>query len=55
MITETGIEGVYEITGDKTKFNKNILNVVTPNIYNGFITLFEELDGICDKEINYIS
>jgi len=55
MITETGIEGVYEITGGKNKFNQYILNIVTPDIYTNFITLFEELDKICKKEINYIS
>lgn len=54
MIKDTGIEGVYEIIGDKTKFNKNILNKVKPELYAGFITLFEELDGICDKNLNYI-
>ena len=55
MIAETGIEGVYEITGEKTKFNKHILNVVNPDVYAGFVTLFEEIDGICNKQINYIS
>ncbi|WP_298347933.1 NACHT domain-containing protein [uncultured Dokdonia sp.] len=55
MIAETGIDGVYEVTGGKTKFNKLILNEVNPDLYSGFITLFEELDKICNKDINYIN
>ncbi|WBX70875.1 NACHT domain-containing protein [Tenacibaculum retecalamus] len=55
MITETAIGGVYEVTGGKTKFNKHILNEVNPDLYCGFITLFEELDKICNKVINYIN
>ncbi len=54
MISEIGIEGVYEVTGDKTKFNKHILNIVKPDLYKNFITLFEEIDKICGQEINYI-
>ncbi len=55
MISDTGIEGVYEVTGDKTKFYKNILNEVDVELYSNFITLFEEIDKICNKNINYIN
>lgn len=54
MVTETGIEGVYEITGGKTGFNKDILNEVNPDLYSGFVTLFEELDNLSGKKNNYI-
>jgi len=55
MISETGIEGVYEITGDKTKFYKHILNEVDVELYSNFINLFEEIDKLCNKSINYIN
>ncbi|MCM4172400.1 NACHT domain-containing protein [Arenibacter sp. TNZ] len=54
MISETSIVGVYEITGDKTKFNNHILNLVDPSVFSRFLSLFEELDRICNKEINYM-
>lgn len=54
MISDTSIEGVYEITGDKAKFNNQILNLVDAKVYNRFLSLFEELDKICKRDINYV-
>ncbi len=54
MVVETSIPGVFEITGDKAKFNEFILKLDEKEIFNNFITLFTEMDSICGMNINYI-
>ncbi len=54
MVTETSIPNVFEITGSKSDFNDKILKIVKKDEYVNFVELFKELDGICNKRINYI-
>lgn len=54
MITETSIPNVDEITGNKTKFKDLILQKNDEGLFKEFVTLFQEIDSLCGKAINYI-
>lgn len=54
MVTLTSIPDIYEITGSKSDFNNKVLNVDKKELFVNFIELFNELDGLCNKKINYI-
>lgn len=54
MIKKTAIEGIYEISGDKTRFAKFITSIDDPGIFEDFTHLFEIIDMICRKKDNQI-
>ncbi|MCB0743378.1 MAG: NACHT domain-containing protein, partial [Ignavibacteriae bacterium] len=54
MTKETPIPKLYEITGKKQVFVDKILNIDEREIFLNFVTLFNEIDRICNKNINYI-
>lgn len=54
MVTESSIPGVYDITGDKSKFVDLILKERSPKVFERFAVLLHEIDSICKKSVTYI-
>ncbi|MBC9798243.1 NACHT domain-containing protein [Sinomicrobium weinanense] len=54
MVKETSIPSVYEIIGDKSNFKDKVIKSNKPELFTELISLFNEIDKVCEKEINYI-
>lgn len=54
MIKKTSIDGVYEIIGDKNKFSESITKNTNVIDFKNFLYLFNEIDSICNKSLEYI-
>ncbi|RZK49267.1 MAG: hypothetical protein EOO99_06310 [Pedobacter sp.] len=54
MIKALAIGGVFEITGDKEAFKTKVLNEYNPEVFKNFVHLFNEIDNICKKDIQYV-
>jgi Cdc6-like AAA superfamily ATPase len=54
MIKETSIPGVVEIVGNKNDFSKAIQQEDDPNLFVNFAVVFNVIDSICHKEIDYL-
>lgn len=54
MVEALAIDGVFEITGDKEAFKTEVLNEYNPKIFKNFVNLFNEIDNICNRDIQYI-
>ena len=54
MVEQTDLENIYEITGNKTSFSKDIKEEWDPITFNNFRYLFQEIDSICSQKIIYI-
>lgn len=54
MLTKLEIDGIFEITGNKGSFAKEIKTISEPHIYKRFENLFFVIDEINKKEIVYI-
>ena len=54
MITETSINGVFEVTGDKNKFSEAIIENTNFEDFKNFVYLFNEIDSLCNMKLQYI-
>jgi hypothetical protein len=54
MVKETSIPSVYEITGNKSNFKDRVIKSNKPELFTELTNLFNEIDKVCEKEINYI-
>lgn len=53
MVRESGLENIYEISGDKTAFSKEVQEDWEIDNFSDFRYLLEEIDKICKKQIIY--
>jgi len=54
MIKETPIQGIWEISGNKSDFANNVQQEYDEKLFINFPTLFRVIDEICGHEINYL-
>jgi len=54
MVSELPIPDVYEIKDNKVSFAKKINEIYDPEIFKNFRYLFEDIDLIFNKKVNYI-